>query len=217
MISFSRLLQYWFCYHFFLIVILVLRFTGEGEIFYRQSRIGKNGQIIKVLKFATMLKNSPNMATGSLTVAHDPRVLPFGHFLRKTKINELPQLWNVLTGDMSLIGPRPLTQEAFSVYPKNVQKHILKSRPGISGLGSIIFRDEERFLARQQDPKSYYQTVIAPYKGALELWYSRNNNMLVYFSLIFLTIWVVVFPKSKLVWRVLPDLPEFPPTLSEYL
>ncbi len=111
---------------FFLIVILVLRFTGEGEIFYRQSRIGKNGQIIKVLKFATMLKNSPNMATGSLTVAHDPRVLPFGHFLRKTKINELPQLWNVLTGDMSLIGPRPLTQEAFSVYPKNVQKHIFE-------------------------------------------------------------------------------------------
>ena len=88
-------------------VAIVLRLTGEGEVFFLQERVGKDGKPFKLYKFATMLKNSPNMGTGTVTLKHDPRVLPVGRFLRKTKINELPQLLNILIGDMSVVGPRP--------------------------------------------------------------------------------------------------------------
>ena len=98
------------------------------------------------LEFATMLKDSPNIGTGTITVQNDPRVLPIGKFLRKTKINELPQLINVFTGEMSLIGPRPLTSENFSMYPKEAQNTIKKMRPGLSRVGSIIFRNEETLI-----------------------------------------------------------------------
>src|SRR5690606_21086740 len=94
-------------------ITLILRFTGEGEVFYVQQRVGKNREFFGLYKFATMLKNSPNMSTGTVTVKDDPRVLPVGRFLRKTKLNELPQLFNVLKGDMSIIGPRPQTRRCF--------------------------------------------------------------------------------------------------------
>ena len=93
----------------FIVVILILRFTGEGEIFFLQDRIGKGGNKFKLFKFVTMIKNSPDMGTGTITIKNDPRILPFGKFLRKTKINELPQLLNIFFGDMCIIGPRPLT------------------------------------------------------------------------------------------------------------
>ena len=99
--------------------------------------------MFKLYKFATMLKNSPNIGTGTITIENDPRVLPFGHFLRKSKINELPQLINILLGDMSVIGPRPLTPENNNLYSENVKDKLAKVRPGLSGVGSIIFRDEE--------------------------------------------------------------------------
>ena len=95
-------------------VIIILRLTGEGEIFYLQKRIGKNNKEFYLLKFATMLKNSSKMQNGTVTIKNDPRVLPFGKFLRKSKINELPQLFNILKGDMSIIGPRPQTPNYFN-------------------------------------------------------------------------------------------------------
>jgi lipopolysaccharide/colanic/teichoic acid biosynthesis glycosyltransferase len=94
-------------------VCILLRFTGEGEVFYAQTRIGLNGKTFKLLKFATMLKNSPQIGAGAITVTNDPRVLPIGRFLRKTKINELPQILNILLGDMSIVGPRPLMPQQF--------------------------------------------------------------------------------------------------------
>ena len=103
---------------------LILRFTGEGEVFYIQERIGANEQPFGLFKFATMLKNSPQIGTGTITVRNDPRVLPVGRILRKTKINELPQLFNVLIGDMSVIGPRPLTQNHFIHYAPEMRKTI---------------------------------------------------------------------------------------------
>ena len=103
-------------------ILFILRCTGEGEVFFKQERIGRYGQTFKLFKFATMLKNSPNMGTGTLTIDNDPRVLPFGVFLRKSKINELPQLFNILKGDMSIIGPRPLTREGFDVYTNDIKK-----------------------------------------------------------------------------------------------
>lgn len=194
-------------------VAIILRFSGEGEIFYRQERIGRGGRRFGLLKFATMLKNSPNMGTGTLTVAGDPRVLPVGRFLRKTKINELPQLLNVLMGDMSLVGPRPLTLERFQAYTPEVQKAVTQVRPGLTGIGSIVFRDEENLL-RGKDHITFYDKVIAPYKGALEQWFVRNQSTALYFRVIFATAWVVLFPRSQVVWKWFPGLPAAPAELA---
>tara|TARA_B100000900_G_C20567528_1_gene711807 strand:+ start:633 stop:1313 length:681 start_codon:yes stop_codon:yes gene_type:complete len=188
-------------------IVLILRFSGEGEVFFLQKRIGKNGKDFKLYKFATMLKDSPNIGTGTVTVKDDPRVLPVGKFLRKSKINELPQLLNILFGNMSVIGPRPLTSQAFSSYNKDTQENIIKVRPGLSGIGSIVFRDEEEIMSGSRGSENFYKTVIAPYKGQLEKWYVQRTNIFLYFLLILLTCWVVLRPKSQLVWWILKDLP----------
>ncbi len=188
-------------------IALLLRLTGEGEVFFLQNRVGKGGQAFKLYKFATMLKDSPNIGTGTVTVKGDPRILPMGHFLRKTKINELPQLLNILNGDMSIIGPRPQTQRCFDAFTAASQRAIIQVRPGLSGIGSIIFRDEENLLHGHADSVRFYDDVIAPYKGTLEEWYVAHQGLWTYFMLIGLTIWVVLFPQSKGVWRVLGNLP----------
>ena len=121
-------------------IVIILKFSGEGEVFFFQERIGKDGKLFKLYKFATMLKDSPNLGTGTVTMRDDPRVLPVGKFLRKTKINELPQLLNIFLGDMSVIGPRPLTAQTFGSYSDNTKAVISQVRPGLSGVGSIIFR-----------------------------------------------------------------------------
>ena len=194
-------------------IMILLRFTGEGEVFYVQQRVGANGRMFGLLKFATMLKNSPNIGTGTVTVKNDPRVLPMGGFLRKTKINELPQLINILVGDMSIVGPRPQDRRCFDVFPKDVQAEIVKVKPGLSGVGSIFFRDEEDLLHEVANPTRFYDEVIAPYKGALEKWYVKNATLTNYFLVIFVTAWVVVFPKSRIAWNVFKGLPVPPPEL----
>jgi lipopolysaccharide/colanic/teichoic acid biosynthesis glycosyltransferase len=196
-------------------IVICLRFTGEGEIYFVQQRVGKEGKLFGLLKFATMLKNSPNMGTGTVTVKNDPRILPMGNFLRKTKINELPQLLNILKGDMSIIGPRPQTQRCFDAFSKDVQKEIVKVRPGLSGIGSIIFRDEENLLHDAIDHVGFYDNVIAPYKGDVENWYIRNQGLKNYFLLIYVTVWVVIFPNSRIVWSIFSNLPEPPPELRD--
>jgi lipopolysaccharide/colanic/teichoic acid biosynthesis glycosyltransferase len=197
-------------------IVIILRFSGEGEIFYKQKRVGIKGKPFGLLKFATMLKNSPNLGTGNMTVKNDPRILPLGNFLRKTKINELPQLLNIFLGDMSIIGPRPLTQDHFDIYIPSVQQAIASVQPGLSGIGSIVFRTEEEMLHQHKDPKQFYKERISPYKGSLEEWYVNNNGLGTYFTLIFLTVWVVIFSKSKAVWTIFPSLPKPPLTLEEY-
>lgn len=198
-------------------IALFLRFTGEGEIFFLQSRVGKNGKPFALYKFATMLKNSPSIGTGTVTLKDDPRILPAGKFLRKTKINELPQLLNILNGSMSIIGPRPQTQRCFDAFPQRSQEAIVKVRPGLSGIGSIVFRDEEEMMHGHQDPNYFYDQVIMPYKGALEEWYVHNQNLYTYFMLIGLTAWVVLFPSSKAVWSVFGNLPKPGPELAAAL
>ena len=186
---------------------ILLLMTGEGEVFFMQNRVGKDGKTIKLYKFATMLKNSPNIGTGTVTTDHDPRVLPLGRFLRKYKINELPQLLNVLNGDMSIIGPRPQTRRCFDAFPSAAQKAIIQVRPGLSGVGSIVFRAEETLFHGQADVQRYYDEVIAPYKGELEEWYVANRGLRTYLMCIGLTVWVVPFSNSNLVWRVFNSLP----------
>jgi lipopolysaccharide/colanic/teichoic acid biosynthesis glycosyltransferase len=194
-------------------IVVILRFSGEGEIFFRQQRVGRDGKPFGLLKFATMLKDSPNIGTGTVTLKGDPRVLPVGRFLRKTKLNELPQLVNILTGDMSIVGPRPQTPRCFDAFPAEVRERIVGTRPGLSGVGSIVFRDEEALLGSAQDPVKFYDEVIAPYKGAVELWYIENQNLRTYFLVIFLTAWVLLFPNSRIVGRAF-DLPPPPPELA---
>jgi lipopolysaccharide/colanic/teichoic acid biosynthesis glycosyltransferase len=190
-----------------LITSLILRFTGEGEIFYRQVRVGLNEQKFELIKFATMQKNSPQIGAGTITVENDPRVLPFGRYLRKSKVNELPQLVNVLVGDMSLIGPRPLTEGHYYFYSASVRNGIKSVKPGLSGVGSIIFRDEERLIGQQKHHHCYYKTFIAPHKGELELWFARNQSVKLYFLCILLTLFVVFLPSRRIGQRLLKGTP----------
>jgi lipopolysaccharide/colanic/teichoic acid biosynthesis glycosyltransferase len=192
-------------------IILLLRITGEGEIWYFQKRIGLKNKYFNIWKFATMLKNSPNLGTGTITLRNDPRVTPMGKFLRKSKVNELPQIINVLIGDMSIVGPRPLDDRAFNDYSKEVQSKVYNSKPGITGIGSIIFRDEEKLVSStDMHPHEYYRQYIAPYKGELEMWYQRNASLLTDFKIIFLTAWQIIFSNSNLAFSIFKNLPERP-------
>jgi lipopolysaccharide/colanic/teichoic acid biosynthesis glycosyltransferase len=154
-----------------------------------------------------MLKNSPNIGTGTVTTRNDPRVLPMGKFLRKTKINELPQLINILIGNMSIIGPRPLVKKTYDLYADDVKECISKVTPGLSGIGSVIFRDEEYYVSKAKDPVEFACQYIQPQKGELEKWYYHNRSLYVDFMIIFLTCRVIVFPKSDLVYKVFKTLP----------
>ena len=185
--------------------------TGEGYVFYFQKRIGFKNQYFDIWKFATMLKNSPNMGTGSLTLRNDPRVTPVGKYLRKSKINELPQLINVLLGSMSVVGPRPLVDKTFFAYPEDIRDLVYIEKPGITGIGSIVFRDEERLIsASDMEPHTFYEQHIAPYKGALEIWYQKNISFYTDLMIILLTIWVILFPESDLHFKIFKDLPKRP-------
>lgn len=195
-------------------IVIILRCSGEGEVFFLQERVGRNGEVFKLYKFVTMLKNSPNIGTGTVTMKDDPRVLPVGKFLRKTKINELPQLLNIFFGDMSVIGPRPLTAQTFGFYSDSTQDVIIQVRPGLSGVGSIIFRGEEDIMHGATAAVDFYDNVIAPYKGALEEWFVSNKGLYIYFMAIFITVWAVLFPKTKVVWTVFKGLPEPPEELK---
>ncbi len=201
----------------FLIVTIILRFTGEGEIFFLQERVGRYGKKFKIVKFATMLKNSPNMGSGTITAKNDTRILPFGRFLRKSKINELPQLINILIGEMSLIGPRPHAERDLLGVPQSILKNILLLRPGLSGLGSIVFRDEENFLQLFENPRPIYDEQVAPYKAQLEQWYFENYKLSVYFKIIYFTVLMLANGNPKRVYDSFIDLPEPPDDLRNFL
>ena len=200
-----------------MVVVIVLRLTGEGEVFFLQERVGKYRKSFRLIKFATMLKDSSSIGTRTVTVKDDPRILPVGKFLRKTKINELPQLLNVVRGDMSLIGPRPQTLRCFDSYPPALQKTIVQVRPGLSGAGPIVFRNEEEILEGRGGMLDFYDSELSPYKAEVEAWFVRRQGFLVYFALILITLWVIAFPRSSLIWSVFEDLPRPPSTLTKQL
>jgi lipopolysaccharide/colanic/teichoic acid biosynthesis glycosyltransferase len=198
-------------------VVFVLKISGEGEIFFLQERIGRHGKKFSLYKFATMQKNSPNIGTGTITLKNDPRILPIGKFLRKTKINELPQLLNILMGHMSVVGPRPLTRQTFASYPESIQKIVIQVRPGLSGVGSIIFRNEEEILDGNNATMGFYRKIIAPYKGLIEDWFVSHYGLRSYFLVIIVTLMVVVFPKTKLHWKLFKKIPVPPAELQKSL
>jgi len=201
-----------------LVIALLLRITGEREIFYYQERVGLGGRTFWIWKFASMLKDSPNIGSRTMTLRGDPRITRVGWYLRITKINELPQLFNVLRGEMSFVGPRPLPPKSFEKYSSEVRSEISTILPGITGIGAIVFRDEEELLtiarARGDDPQDFFIKHIYPYKGRLELWYRRNRCFSVDMQILMLTAWQIMFPRSHLVFRVFRDLPDRPPVLT---
>jgi lipopolysaccharide/colanic/teichoic acid biosynthesis glycosyltransferase len=186
-------------------LMLLLRLTGEGEVFFRQRRIGYRNRPFELWKFVTMLKDSPN--SGVITASDDPRILPIGKWLRTTKINELPQLLNVIWGDMSIVGPRPLAEETFEPYPDDVKKIVYESKPGLTGIGSLVFRSEENILAlSEKNPEACYREDIAPIKGALEVWYQQHKSFLVDLKIILLTAITIIWPENRLYQRWFRDL-----------
>ena len=138
--------------------------------------------------------------------------------LRITKINELPQILNVLKGDMSLVGPRPLLTSSFYKYTADVQEVIYRNKPGITGIGSLIFRDEELLVTTYKtlgkNPLDYYRIYIYPYKGSLEQWYYYNRCLSVDFKILFLTFWSLVNRNSQGVYKTLKNLPKKPDSLT---
>lgn len=193
-----------------LICMLILLCTGEHEVFYLQRRMGRGNRPFGIIKFATMLKNSINMGAGDVTVRNDPRILPFGKILRKTKLNELPQLFNIFIGQMSIVGWRPLVVDSYDMYTDEVKSYLSNVRPGLSGVGSIVFRDEEKYYQDLPDPHEFYDNVIRPYKGQCEIWAAQHRGLKLYFQVIILTVISVIRPNCNLYLKWFRGLPERP-------
>ena len=199
----------------FLPIAIILKFTFEGEVFYLQERIGFKNKKFKIIKFATMLKDSPKIGSGMITTVNDSRVSPIGKYLRSSKINELPQIFNIIKGDISFVGPRPLVEPMFNHYSLEIQKNIYKVKPGLTGIGSIVFRDEESLfkLSKTNDLHKFYKENISPYKGKLESWYRKNSSFKIDFLIIFFTAYAIIFPKSDYYRKVFKTLPKKPKNL----
>lgn len=181
---------------FGLVIALILRFTGEGWIFFVQERVGLGASRFGLLKFATMLLDSPK--SGTITSKHDPRILPFGRYLRVTKINELPQILNVIKGDMSIVGPRPLAEKEFFLYPDNIQEVIRKMKPGLTGMGSLFLRNEENILFESKKEKTQcYVEDVLPLKGTLEKWYFEHRSFWLDMKIIAATALAIVLPGAR--------------------
>lgn len=195
-------------------IMIGLKLTGEGYIWYKQERVGYKNKPFLIWKFATMLKDSPNMSGGIMTTKKDPRITPMGGFLRKSKINELPQLINIFKGDMSVVGPRPVMQKSFNAYPEDVKQVIYNVKPGLTGIGSVIFRDEEELITevknKGEDTWAFYANKIYPFKGEVEQWYQENESFMVDVKLILATAWVILNPTSEIVYSWFKDIPRRP-------
>jgi len=201
---------------FMLPVVLILLLTGEHYVFYLQPRIGRHGRKFNIIKFSTMLKDSPNMGTGDITVKNDPRIFPFGNFLRRTKINEIPQLINILIGDMSLIGPRPMTPRVFEFYSETEQDIIKQLKPGLSGVGSIVFREESTIV--ENSPLGLEETfseLLSPHKAALEKWYLKNQCFSLDVKILFITLFSLLLKDHDLIYKHLKGLPKMPKKLKD--
>ncbi len=168
-----------------LIVAILIVIDSKGGVFYRQVRVGKGNKDFRIFKFRTMHTNADKL--GLITIGgRDPRVTKVGYYLRKYKLDELPQLINVLVGDMSFVGPRPEVRKYVDLYTEE-QKKVLQVRPGITDLASIEFRNENEILEKQENPNQYYIDVIMPHKLDINLKYLKNRSLLKDIGVIFKT------------------------------
>lgn len=161
----------------FVVIAIAIRIGSPGPVLFRQSRVGRFGREFDILKFRTM-KESAELAGPQLTVGADQRITRIGRVLRRTKLDELPQLWNVLCGHMSLVGPRPEVPRYVRYYPEGIAREILSVRPGMTEDLSLDLRDEASLLADVPDPERHYVEVLLPRKLAAQLFYVRNRSLL---------------------------------------
>lgn len=194
-----------------ILVSVILKFTGEKEAFYFQERIGLQGKVFYITKFVTMVKNSASIGSGDITLKNDSRVLPVGRVLRKTKLNEVPQFWDVLVGKLSLVGWRPLMKRGFDDYSPAVQAKIVQVKPGLTGIGSLVFRDEEGVISLAQSKglniRDCYRDHIMAFKGDLECWYIDNHSLWTDLKIVTATAISVLIPNWKGYQSWFPGLP----------
>ena len=171
----------------FLVVALLIKLKDGGSVLFRQVRVGKDGKHFNVLKFRTMVVNAEKLGD-KITTGNDPRITPIGAFLRKYKLDELPQLLNVLKGDMSLVGPRPEVPEYVEYYPEETRKIVLSVPPGITDKASIEFVNENDLLSDSSDPVSDYKNKVLPVKLAHNVNYVKERSLWMDFTLIFKTV-----------------------------
>ena len=179
-----------------LVVVIIIKLTSKGPVVYKQVRTGLHKKAFYVYKFRTMVNQADKMGT-SVTTGADPRITPIGRILRKTKFDELPQLFNVLRGDMSFVGPRPDVPEITSEYTPQMQR-IFSVRPGITSVATLHFRDEEDMLAKVSDPDKFYEEVVVPLKVELTMEHARKNSFWFDMKILLQTVWVLL-PFGK-VW-----------------
>ena len=174
----------------FIVIALLVKFSSAGPVFYRQVRVGQNFKDFYLLKFRTMKINADQL--GLLTVGgRDPRVTSIGYYLRKFKLDELPQLWNVLIGEMSLVGPRPEVRKYVEQYNES-QKNVLSVKPGITDWASILYKDENVILEKSANPEFDYVNVIMPDKIKYNFIFINNYSISEYFKILFVTIYRLV-------------------------
>lgn len=182
--------------------------TSEHEIFFRQVRIGKDGKEFNILKFATMLKGSEKMGSRGFVDENDFRLLPLGSFFRTFKINELPQLLNVIKGEMSLVGFRPLTRETYNKVISMSESVAYSVKPGITSLASIVLRNEEKLISLTRNKEKFYNEMILPLKAFLDNWWAKNNSLWNYLIILFITPLALLLPLGFLPLRLLTNLPD---------
>ena len=174
------------CFSWLLIIlILLVALTSKGGAFYRQIRVGQHGKEFGLLKFRSMRVNSDKV--GQITIGNDSRVTPIGRFLRKSKLDELPQLFNILLGQMSVVGPRPEVPKYVSLYNEE-QKKVLEVKPGLTDLASLKYIKEQELLGKSEDPGTTYINEIMPAKLALNFEYIEKRNFWFDLKLILQTI-----------------------------
>lgn len=176
----------------FLAIGILVKLGSPGPVFYRAPRVGRYGRLFHQLKFRSMWVGRPGPA---LTAGADPRITPLGRWLRWSKFDELPQLWNVFRGQMSLVGPRPEAPAYVTAYTA-AQRQVLELRPGITGLASVVYAHEEEHLSRP-DFEGFYREVLLPRKLALELAYYRSANFVLDCRLLVYTLFAIVLPPAR--------------------
>lgn len=178
-----------------LICAILAKCQSSGPVFYKSKRVGQHEELFLMYKFRTMVVNADAIG-GSLTTYADPRVTTIGGFLRLTKLDELPQLINVLKGDMSVIGPRPETSDHIEYYTPE-QRQVLSIKPGIAGMTQLEYRDEEQKLKGQSDPDAYYINVLMPEKLKIDLNYLAKQSLFLDLKLFLKTILAVIYRSNK--------------------
>jgi lipopolysaccharide/colanic/teichoic acid biosynthesis glycosyltransferase len=182
------------CSPFFILIPIIIVFTSGLPVFYKQARVGRNGIEFSLFKFRTMVRDASK--SGLLTIGErDSRITTIGVFLRKYKLDELPQLFNILTGDMSIVGPRPETPNHVACYDEQ-QKKVLTVRPGLTDYASIEYIDESRLLAEYPNPEEAYIKQIMPAKLEMNLRYIGEESLLTDMKIIFITIKAIFRRKS---------------------